>query len=77
MLCIVEKTKIYATQYASPFGLAVRKVRTKLNAQVLESAPLRCLKTCISFTSFSRSVILKCLVLHRVLIFKLPQVFWK
>lgn len=44
------------------FGLAVRKFRTKLNAHVLESAPLRCLKPSISVAFFNRSDILKCLL---------------
>ena len=65
MLCIVKKTKkIYAIQYVSFFGLALRKVRNKFNTQVLESAQLRCLKPSISSAFFSRSVILKCLPLH-------------
>lgn len=71
-----QNTQIYAIQYVSLFGLAARKVRDQIKCPGVNICLLQ-VSEIISFALISKSVILRCLLLHHAFISKLSQVFWK
>lgn len=71
-----QKTQIYAIQYVSLFGLAARKARDQIKCPRVNICLAQVSET-ISFGFISKSLILRCLLLHQAFFSKLPQVFWK